>query len=177
MNVTYRDVDLGAAADRALLARWYNDPAIKHLFHRFVDAESFATTISPEHFELTEEPPPSGGPCGSLMVMVDEVPVGQATFEIDTPKLVCKLPHTAWISVVVGEEPLRGRGLGTRIVAHLEALVAQSGAERIEVGVFAYNTRSLGLFTRLGYEEFTRLPERAWFDGRRWDEVRLRKSL
>ena len=175
--MTYRDVDFDSAADRELLSRWNNDPAIKHLYNRFDDAESFAKTFSPAYFERLGQPPAGDGPHASLMVMVDGVPVGHATFEFDTPKLLSALPHTAWIALMIGEGHLRGRGLGKRVVADLEQRVAEAGAERIEIGVFAYNERSIRLFTELGYEAFARTPACAWWDGRLWAEVRLRKAL
>lgn len=177
MKVTYRDVDLDSEEDCELLARWNNDPALKHLFNRFDDAESFAKVLSPAYFKRLGQTSPAGGAHGSLMVMVDGAAVGQATFETDTPKLLCELPRTAWIALVIGEEHSRGRGLGTRVVAELEARVAMAGAERIEVGIFAYNERSLGFFAHLGYEEFARTSPRAWWDGRLWADVRMRKDL
>ena len=85
--------------------------------------------------------------------------------------------HAAGIALVIGEAHQRGRGLGTRVVADLEARVARAGAERIEVGIFAYNERSLGFFGSLGYEEFERTPPCAWWDGRLWPDVRLLKTL
>jgi hypothetical protein len=36
--------------------------------------------------------------------------------------------------------------IGTRIAAHLEALASDSGAERIEIGVFEYNEPALRVF-------------------------------
>ncbi len=177
MTLSYRDVDFGSGEDCELLARWYNDPAIKHLYSLFTDAESCTHDFTPDDFLRVKEHLPTEGPFRVLLVLVDGVPVGEAKFETDTPKLVIKEPHTAWISLMIGEERYRRRGLGTRIIAHLEALAATSGAKRIEIGIFAYNTPSLGLFTRLGYEEFTRRPDRAWWDGRMWADIRLLKTL
>jgi RimJ/RimL family protein N-acetyltransferase len=177
MNVTYRDVDFDSDADCELLSRWNNDPALKHLYNRFDDAESFAKVLSPADLRRRGQTSPTERPHGSLMVVVDGAAVGQATFEFDPPKLLCTLPHTAWIALVIGEAHQRGRGLGKRVVAHLEERVVRAGAERIEVGVFAYNALSLGFFGSLGYEEFARTPPCAWWDGRLWADVRMRKTL
>lgn len=62
-------------------------------------------------------------------------------------------------------------------MAHLETLAADTGAERIEIGVFEYNVRALRFFKELGYLEFTRRPERVYWDGRMWSEIRLLKTL
>ncbi len=177
MNLTYRDVDSDSSADCELLARWYNDPETKGLYSRFTDEGGASRDFTPEHFQRAGRAPLPGGPRRDLMVLVDDDPVGQATFETDTPKLLTTAPHTAWIALIIGDVRLRGCGLGTRVVAHVEALAAEAGAERVEVGVFEYNARALGFFASLGYEEVARRPERAWWKGRMWSEVRLLKTL
>ena len=175
--MTYRDVDFDSDADRELMLRWVNDPAIKHLYTCFRDAEGYAKPLPRRYFEHLGQPPPGDGPYASLMVLVDGVPAGHATFEFDPPKLLTKAPRTAWIALMIGEGHLRGCGLGKRIVADLERRVAEAGAERIEIGVFEFNAPSIALFTRLGYEEFARTPERVWWDGRLWSDVRMLKAL
>ena len=177
MNLTYRDIDFKSPEECELLASWYNDPQIKHLYSLFKDAESFAKDFTPEYFQCVRQNRPSGGPHRNLMVVLDGVPIGQGTFQIDPPKLLCKTPNTAWLALMIGDGRLRRCGLGTRITAHLEKLAAAAGAKRIEIGVFEYNERALCFFTSLGYEEFMRRPERVWWDGRRWDDIRFLKTL
>lgn len=177
MHVTYRDVDFASDADCERMLRWANDPAIKHLYTCFRDAEGYAKTLTRAYFEHLGQPPAGAGPHGSLMVMVDGVAAGHATFEFDTQKLLTKQPRTAWIALMIGEAHLRGRGLGKRIVTDLEQRVLEAGAARIEIGVFEYNAPSIALFTGLGYEEFARTPERVWWDDRLWADLRLLKTL
>ena len=88
-----------------------------------------------------------------------------------------KASHTAWIALIIGDKRLRGSGIGTRIMAHLERLIANTGVKRIEIGVFEYNERALCFFRGLGYKEFARRPERVWWQGRMWSEFRLLKVL
>ena len=78
---------------------------------------------------------------------------------------------------MLGEERFRRCGLGTRVIAHLETMATDSGAERIEVGVFEYNEPSLRCFKKLGYEEFMRHPDRVWWNDRLWADIRLLKTL
>jgi RimJ/RimL family protein N-acetyltransferase len=177
MNLTYRDVDFDSGEDCELLTRWYNDPAIRHLYSRFTDAESFSKDFTPAYFQRLGQSPPTWGPHRNLLVLVDDIPIGQATFETDTPKLLTSATHTAWIALVIGDERLRRCGLGKRITAHLEELAASTGAERIEIGVFEYNERALCFFTSLGYEEFTRQSDHVFWDGRMWSDIRLLKTL
>ena len=177
LKLSYRDVDFDARGDCELLANWYNDPAIKHLYSLFSNAESFSKDFKPDYFQRVGKNPPNGGPHQSLFVLGNGLPIGLASFETDTPKLLTKTPNTAWIALLIGAKHLRGCGLGKHIAAHLEQCAGRTGAERIEIGVFAYNERALRFFTGLGYAEFKRRPDRAWWDGQMWPEVRLLKTL
>ena len=170
-------MDFSSKEDCVLLASWYNDPEVKHLYSLFPNAESFNIDFTPEYFQGGRQNLNNGGPHRNLMALVDGLPIGQATFETDTPKLLTKTAHTAWLALMIGDKRLRRCGLGTRITAHLEALAADTGAERIEIGVFEYNKRALNFFTGLGYNEFTRRPERVWWQGQMWSEIRLLKIL
>lgn len=177
MNITYRDADLASKEDCTLLARWYNDPEIKHLYSLFPDEGSFSRDFTPDDFHRMGQRPTTHGPSPNLLILADGVPIGQATLEPDTPKLLTKTKHTAWLALVIGEGRMRRCGLGTRVTADLEALAVEMGIERVEIGVFEYNTRALRFFTGLGYTEFERSPGRVWWDGTMWSEIRLLKTL
>jgi GNAT superfamily N-acetyltransferase len=111
------------------------------------------------------------------MLLVDGRPIGHAALEIDPPKLKHEARHTAWLALMIGDDSLKGCGLGKKVIAHLEELAGKSGAERIEIGVFEFNHRALNFFRGRGYREFDRLPERAWWKGQMWADIRLLKNL
>lgn len=46
----------------------------------------------------------------------------------------------------------RGRGIARRLMAHLHAVAARRGAERVRLKVYRHNTQALGLYESLGYE-------------------------
>jgi RimJ/RimL family protein N-acetyltransferase len=177
VKISYRNLRFDDAKECELLAQWYNDPAIKHLYSLFPDEESLSTDFMPEHFRRQSGKTRTPGPHRSLIVLVDGVPAGEAKYEFDTRKVLTKTPNTAWISVMIGESQFRGHGLGKRIVSDLEEMVSKAGAQRIEIGVFEYNTRSLSLFESLGYQEFCRRPNRVWWNNQKWAEVRLLKPI
>ena len=177
MNLTYRTIDYNSADDCELLARWYNDRSSRHLHILFTSAENAAETFTPEHFQRLGQSFSAESTRHDLMVLVDGVPAGEARIEMDPPKLLTKRPNTAWIYLMIAKPNLRRCGLGTRITDHLESLAVDTGAERIEAGIFEYNAPSLSFFTRRGYTEFQRRPNRIWWDGRMWNEVRLLKTL
>ncbi len=177
MDITYRDVDFDSERDCELLSTWNNDPVLKHLYNRFVDEKRFGFVFTPAHFKERKERLPTDRPYRILMVIANDIAVGHATFQIDWPNLLSKEPKTAWLALMIGVEHLRGCGHGKRILVDLETLATDAGAARIEIGVFEYNERALGFFTSHGYDEFTRLADRTWWNGQLWSEVRLEKSL
>ena len=177
MKLSYRHLDYADPEDSRYLVRWYNDPELKHLISLFPDSQSYQHQFTATYFKNIASKPTTGGPGSDLMVLLDGSPIGEARFKIDVPKLVTKSPNTAWLSLIIGEHHARRKGLGAQIVQHLEQRIVQSGGARVEVAIFAYNQMSMRFFERLGYVEFSRKPQRAWWDGRLWDDVRLLKTL
>lgn len=177
MQITYRNMKPESKEDRLLLANWYNDRSITHLFNLFRSEEESGHTFTEAEFLRRGEHPPQTGPFGNLFIVVDGIPVGEARFETDTPKLLTKKAHTGWLSLVIADGTFRGRGLGAEVVSHLEERLSASGAKRVEVGVFEYNETSLHFFSGLGYEEIARRNGRVWWRGQMWSEIRLLKTL
>ena len=177
MELTFRDIDYTSIDDCLLLAQWYNDPEIKHLYSLFPDADSLSFEFTPDYFQRVGQMPRRGGPYRDLMVLSDGVPIGEAKLETDTPKLVTKAANTAWVALMIGDATFRRQRLGSRILGHLEDLAAQCGAQRIEIGVFEFNERALSFFKKHSYAEFERRQQRVYWDGRMWDDIRLRKTL
>jgi diamine N-acetyltransferase len=177
MNITYRSIYFNSDEDCGLLSRWNNDPEIKHLFNRFPDSECAADPFTPAHFRKIGRNPPLKGSSKYFMIEVDAIPIGQATLEFNTQKLLCKTGHTAWIAISIGDKSLHRSGIGKHTVMHLERLAAEEGALRIEVGIFEYNETAKQFFTSLGYDEFMHMPNRTWWDGRFWSEIRFLKFL
>ena len=174
MELHYRDIDFDSDADTRLLTRWYNDKTIRHLCNLFPTEESHNHEFTPAYFQkIGQRLPPK--PRANLIIEVDGTPIGEARFETDTPKLLTKEPHTAWLYLMIAEAKFRGRGLGRQIVTHLEDLAVEAGAKRMEIGIFAYNEPSFRLFKRLGYQEFAQRNGSVWWQGQMWADVRLLK--
>lgn len=62
-------------------------------------------------------------------------------------------PHAAEVSDLTVAPALRGQGIGTALLRHLERAARAMQAERLEIGVAARNTRALALYRRLGFVE------------------------
>ena len=175
--LSYHAIDYASPDDCALLAQWYNDPELKHLYSRFADAHSARFVFTADHFAHQAKCRPPDHRTDKLMILADGTPIGEASFELDPPKKQTQEPQTGWIALMIGDRSRHQSGLGTQVVRHLETLARNAGAVRIEVGIFAYNTASLAFFAKLGYEEFMRRPDWAWWQGRLWDDVRLLKTF
>ena len=73
--------------------------------------------------------------------------------------------------------PYRGQGIGeTLLRTLLRWAEAEPELERIELGVFAHNTRARSLYTKLGFRQEAQLP-RAYklADGTYYDDVMMVK--
>lgn len=71
--------------------------------------------------------------------------------------LLTRWPHIGEISDLMVHEDLRGRGIGTQLIAELTQLAAQMQIHTLEIGAVASNSRALALYQRLGFVEHRRL--------------------
>lgn len=71
--------------------------------------------------------------------------------------LLTRWPLVGEISDLMVREDLRGRGIGTRLIAELTQIAAQMQIQTLEIGVMASNSRALALYQRLGFVEHRRL--------------------
>jgi RimJ/RimL family protein N-acetyltransferase len=135
--------------------------------------------VLPENFRRRAERPPIDRASAAWLILVggDETPVGFCSLEVDPPHRSVAEPGTAWLSIVIGEERARGRGIGTATLRALEERAVQAGAERAEAGVFEFNAPALRMLRAAGYREVARLPAVTWWSDRFWSDVRLTRSL
>jgi len=73
--------------------------------------------------------------------------------------------------------PYRGLGIGQALLQTLlDWATVEPGLERIELSVFAHNTRALDLYRKLGFVEEARLPRTVKLaDGTYYDDVMMVK--
>lgn len=50
-------------------------------------------------------------------------------------------------------------------------------AQRIELGVFEFNTNALKLYQKLGYKEINRTEDFTYWNGKMWHDIRMEKYL
>jgi len=172
----FRDIDPLNPDDVQCLVRWSNDDSIRHLAQRFACKEQFLRRLKVPHATKMLREAVSEGKCIQLIER-HGIAIGEVSLEMDPKHLVSPDPGTAWIGIVLGERLGRGRGVGRQAMLHMEALAAQRGALRVQIGVFEFNTRARRLYESLGYREIARLTEFTWWQDKMWSDIRLSKTL
>lgn len=76
--------------------------------------------------------------------------VGYAWVGLEEPRT--KTTDTAWLYDISVEEPYRRSGYGRAILAAVEAVAREAGADRLGLNVFGDNTPAISLYRACGYE-------------------------
>ncbi|MFG6146864.1 GNAT family N-acetyltransferase [Halobacillus sp. B23F22_1] len=111
------------------------------------------------------------------LIYLDHVLVGEMNYMIDPDHLYKKEQGTAWIGISIGEPEGRGKGIGYKALRYLEQQIKANGYQRIEIGVFEFNTQAHKLYKKLGYKEIARIPDFTYYNGARRADIRMEKYL
>lgn len=111
------------------------------------------------------------------LIHLNDQLVGELSFQIDPAHLYKKEPGTAWIGIIIGEESARGKGLGMAAMKFLEEEIRKAGYQRIELGVFEFNTAAQKLYQKMGYVEIGRIPDFTFWQDKMWTDIRMEKYL
>lgn len=76
--------------------------------------------------------------------------VGLATAHLRLPAPIYEQAVVAYVDVVVVAPEARGRGIGRRLVAHVEAWAREEGARDLEAGVVAANAGARAFWRSVG---------------------------
>ena len=153
--------------------RWENDPKLIPLIRPHKNRESLEMqeTITVHDLEQRLEHD------HVYLIYLDNQLVGEVDYQIDPRHLHKKERGTAWIGIVLGEEIARGKGIGYLALQHLEDRIKQQGLQRIELGVFEFNTQAIKLYRRAGYQEIGRIPDFTYWQDRLWEDIRMEKYI
>ncbi|GAA4985392.1 GNAT family N-acetyltransferase [Kineococcus glutinatus] len=149
------------AADLPLLGRWLAEPRVRRWWHHETSPEAVARDFGPS--VRGEEPGED------LVVLLDGRPVGllQRCRIEDYPEELAELSAlvdvpagAVCIDYLLGEEALRGRGLGTRLVATAvrRTWVDHPDAPAVVVPVVAANTASRRVLEKAGFRRVAEGP-------------------
>lgn len=173
MDVRFERLNAPTAEVAEYFTRWENDPRLSHLIRLHKDQASLDKTITVTVRDLEEW---LGRKQIYLIYMQDQL-VGEVEFQIDPKHLYKKDISTAWVGILIGEEPARGKGVGYLALQFLENEIQQLGVHRLELGVFEFNTNAIKLYERMGYREIGRISDFTYWQGRRWADIRMEKFI
>jgi RimJ/RimL family protein N-acetyltransferase len=111
-----------------------------------------------------------------LIYLQDQL-IGEMGYQIDPKQLYKKETGTAWIDIIIGEEIGRGRGIGYFALHYLEKEIKEQGLQRVELGVFEFNTNAIKLYRKAGYQEFSRIPDFTYWQNKMWHDIRMEKYV
>jgi RimJ/RimL family protein N-acetyltransferase len=153
--------------------KWENDPQLVHLIRPNRDREALESRSPVTVNDLMERLQHHH----FYLIYQEGRPIGEMDYQVDPRHLYRKESGTAWIGIVIGEDAGRGRGIGSLAMQYLEEQIRAQGLKRIELGVFEFNTNAIKLYQKLGYQEFARIDDFTYWDGRMWQDIRMEKYL
>ncbi|MDH3942575.1 MAG: GNAT family N-acetyltransferase [Anaerolineae bacterium] len=173
MSITFTKLTDPDAEIAAAINSWSNDPALTKFIRPSRSKEELEKHIPVTVESLSERLEY----VYTYLIYADGHLVGEVNYQIDPDYLLKKEPGTAWIGILIGEESARGKGIGKQAMQYLEEQIRAQGLNRIELGVFEFNTKALNLYRNLGYEEIGRIDGFTYWDGRMWQDIRMEKYL
>jgi RimJ/RimL family protein N-acetyltransferase len=173
MNIEFRKLTEPTTETAEAFERWENDPALIPFIrpNRDLAALGVRETVTLKDLEQRLEHNQI------FLIYLDGRLIGSMDYQIDPRHLYKKEPGTAWIGIVIGEESGRGKGVGVPAIEYLEQQIKTQGLKRIELGVFEFNAKAIRLYQKLGYQEFARINEFTYWDGKMWQDIRMEKYL
>ena len=78
----------------------------------------------------------------------------------------------SWVGIGIGEREYWGKGCGTDAMQIIARYAFEElGLHRLTLNVFAYNTRAIRVYEKVGYKVEGRVPEAVHREGKRWDII------
>jgi len=173
MNITFSRLTTPTPEIVTSIHKWANDPAIIPFIRPNPTEESLNNKETVSIASLTKRL----GYTHIYLIYAERQLVGEISFQIDPDQLYKKEPGSAWIGINIGEEFARGKGIGSQAMQYLEQQIKAYGLHRIELGVFEFNTNAIKLYKKMGYQEIARIDDYTFWQGKRWQDIRMEKLL
>jgi RimJ/RimL family protein N-acetyltransferase len=113
----------------------------------------------------------------TYLIYLDDLLIGEMNYMVDPNHLYKKEEGTAWIGITIGEPEGRGKGIGYHAIQFLEEEIKKDGLNRVELGVFEFNTQARNLYEKLGYREIGRIENFTYWADKMWFDIRMEKYL
>ncbi|MGL5314989.1 MAG: GNAT family N-acetyltransferase [Peptostreptococcaceae bacterium] len=173
MNINFRELREEDVFDFNLIAKWDNQDEIKYMIRpNFNEGE--IDEIRGADLLLSFR----ANPDKYVYIIQDgEEKIGYVSIESKFNRLYKKLDNSSWISICVGDNRYRGKGVGKIAMAFLEEKSRQLKNNRIELGVFEYNTNARAFYKKTGYVEIGENKEFIYYDGKWQSDIRMEKYI
>jgi len=173
MDVTFRQLTTPSIKIAESFQKWENDPALIPVIRPNKDKDTLESrdvvTIKDLEKRLEHH--------HMYLIYLEDQLIGEMDYQIDPKHLLKKEPGTAWIGIVIGEEIGRGKGVGRLAITYLEEQIKLQCLKRVELGVFEFNEPAIRLYKRCGYQEFARLENFTYWQGKMWQDIRMEKYV
>jgi RimJ/RimL family protein N-acetyltransferase len=173
MDIEIRELTSPTQEIAQSFEKWENDPRLVHLIRRNQDRETLETAKHITVNYLQERIKYHH----VFLIYLQGRLIGEMDYQVDPRYLYKQESGTAWIGILIGDDAGRGRGIGSLAMQYLEDHIRTQGLKRIELGVFEFNTNAIKLYQKLGYQEFARIADFTYWDGRMWQDIRMEKYL
>ncbi len=147
------------------MARWSNDAEYLRLLDTGAARPRPVEYFTPDEKDKHEDEPAFKF---AIRTLADDKLIGE-----------CDLYPTwnhqnAWVGIGIGEPAYRSKGYGTDAMRLLVAYgFRELGLYKVTLGLFAYNTRALRCYEKVGFVR-EQLKRQAYFrDGQRYDEITM----
>lgn len=173
MNISLREITKNDIDDFKLIQDWDNNDNIKYLIRpNFNEKEIEDITYEEilDSFNSSEDK-------HIYMIMADNKEIGYIGIDTNFKMLLKKDNNTAWIGICVGEESYRGKSIGTQVMDLLEAKVKDLDKDRIELGVFEYNSIARSVYMKNGYVVIGEIKDFVYYDGKWYSDIRMEKYI
>ena len=173
MNIKFREIKEEDVFAFELIAKWDNQDEIKYLIRpNFNEGEM--DSISASDLLLTFR----ANPNKHVYIIQDkEKKIGYVSIESNFTKLYKKEDNSSWISICVGDSQYRGLGVGKVAMEFLEEKSKELNNNRIELGVFDYNTNAIEFYKKVGYEPIGQNREFIYYNGKWHNDIRMEKYI
>jgi len=172
-QIHFRRVELLDSVSFELLAKWGNQPDIKHLINvNFEESPLKAYTAEQVMRAASKNPSKE-----SYIIYHNNLPIGEVSLEIDPPHLINHSVKSGWLGILIGDVHYRGIGVGKIAIDFIEKRAIDNGALRMELGVFAYNQKAKSFYERMGYQQFHTIEKFTYYNKKWHDDYRMEKWL
>jgi|SRR5690554_1956508 len=174
MNINFVPMDFTNLNDCAILAKWFNDPSINYLISpNFYQGP--LSYISPEFISQTNLY--TKYKKYAFFIVYNKIIVGDINI-IDNPDFLIKKNYkSCWLGITIGEKEYQGLGIGKKAMDFIEEYAKDLGYDRIELGVFSFNSKAINFYKKMGYKEIGIIPHFTYYNNKWHDDIRLEKFL